>query len=260
MVRIGSDSVCPRLRTTNASLLIAKVTVKSSISVLCWSQMGKFTFQSSTCVTITSTGNYKLRIVLVIYSSFKVGSSATNHKLNVGAYSGDAGELCIIIFTLKFFTVEPTKYDKIFIKLSGITIHGPLIILPTIILPVFYGNYFDQHRYTVDITISVNTLNEQMTEFVYTRKISSLIEEHEHIPYWLFRKCAGEIKSVTTSLINAFLSMGVVSLIWKQALVTPVLKVKKISDFTGFKDLRGVSVTSILSRVHGQRILHISIV
>ena len=62
MVRICSDSVCPCLRTTNASLLFTKVTVKSSVSVLCWSQMGQFTFQSSTCVTmiiIYTAGSYE---------------------------------------------------------------------------------------------------------------------------------------------------------------------------------------------------------
>jgi hypothetical protein len=36
---------------------------------------------------------------------------------------------------------------------------------------------------------------------------------------------------------------------WKQAIVTPIPKVKKVSDFTGINDLRPISVTPILSRV-----------
>ena len=51
---------------------------------------------------LTSARNYKLRIDLADfngnhryaeYSSFNVGSPATNYQLNVGTYSGDAGEL-----------------------------------------------------------------------------------------------------------------------------------------------------------------------
>ena len=85
--------------------------------------------------------------------------------------------------------------------------------------------------------------------YLTLRRIKKTSPGPDNIPYWVFRECAGEITSVITSLINASLTMGVVPLTWKQALVTPVLKVKKISDFTGFKDLWPISVTSILSRV-----------
>ena len=68
------------------------------------------------------------------------------------------------------------------------------------------------------------------------------------IPHWVFRNCAIELTPVLTHIINLSLRTGVVPDAWKRALVTPVLKVKKVSEYKGHSDLRPISVTSILSR------------
>ena len=71
------------------------------------------------------------------------------------------------------------------------------------------------------------------------------------IPYWVFRNCACELSAIIASLINSSLSQGKVRKTWKHALVTvtPVLKVKTLSEYRGNMDLRPISITSILSRM-----------
>ena len=70
------------------------------------------------------------------------------------------------------------------------------------------------------------------------------------IAYWvLFRNCACELSAIIASLINSSLSQGKVPKTWKHALVTPVLKVKTLSEYRGYMDLRPISVTLILSRM-----------
>ena len=68
------------------------------------------------------------------------------------------------------------------------------------------------------------------------------------IPYWVFRKCADELSEIVAYLFNQSLHSGKLPTRWKQAIVTPIPKVKKVSDFSGIGDLRPISVTLILSR------------
>ena len=93
----------------------------------------------------------------------------------------------------------------------------------------------------------VNEVSEYETYKILstTKKTSAGPDE---IPYWVFRSCAVELTPIVTHIFNLSLRTGVVPSAWKRALVTPVLKVKKISEYKGHSDLRPISVTSILSR------------
>ena len=69
------------------------------------------------------------------------------------------------------------------------------------------------------------------------------------IPYWVFRECAVELSEIVAYLFNQSLHSGKFPTRWKQAIVTPILKVKKVSYYTSIGDLRPISVTPILSRI-----------
>ena len=69
------------------------------------------------------------------------------------------------------------------------------------------------------------------------------------IPYWAFKHCAIELSTIVTHLFNVSIRLGKMPSRWKQAIVTPVPKVRQIAEFTGLSDLRPISVTPILSRV-----------
>ena len=71
----------------------------------------------------------------------------------------------------------------------------------------------------------------------------------DEIPYWVFRECAGALHLVVAHLVNLSLSMGKVPSAWKKAYITPVPKVKSKSEYTGYGDLRPISVTPILCRM-----------
>ena len=71
----------------------------------------------------------------------------------------------------------------------------------------------------------------------------------DDIPYWAFKECAFELAPIITHIINISLKAGVVPGAWKKAYVSPVPKVKNPSEFSGYADLRPISVTPILSRL-----------
>ena len=75
----------------------------------------------------------------------------------------------------------------------------------------------------------------------------------DRLPYWLFRNCAGLLSPIITHVFNAIPSSGTPPEVWKRAVVTPI---PKINHPTSFKDLRPISVTSILSRLFEHLIVH----
>ena len=96
------------------------------------------------------------------------------------------------------------------------------------------------------------TEDVEVNEYEIYRLLSTMKKTSpgpDEIPHWVYRNCASELTPIITHIINISLGTGVVPSAWKRALVTPVPKVKKFSEFKGPSDLRPISVTSILSRV-----------
>ena len=71
----------------------------------------------------------------------------------------------------------------------------------------------------------------------------------DEIPYWVFKECSIELSPVITRIINLSLGLGVVPGAWKKAYISPVPKVKNASEYSGYADLRPISVTPIISRL-----------
>ena len=71
----------------------------------------------------------------------------------------------------------------------------------------------------------------------------------DDIPYWVFKECAYELSGIITHIFNSSLKSGVVPEAWKKAYTTPVPKVRNVSEYRDFADLRPISVTPILSRL-----------
>ena len=70
----------------------------------------------------------------------------------------------------------------------------------------------------------------------------------DDIPYWVFKECAYELSGIITHIFNSSLKSGVVPEAWKKTYITPVPKVRNVSEYRDFADLRPISVTPILSR------------
>ena len=79
-------------------------------------------------------------------------------------------------------------------------------------------------------------------------KLKKTAPGSDDIPYWVFKECSFQLSPVITLIINLSLGLGVVPGAWKKAYISPVPKVKNASEYSGFADLRPISVTPILSR------------
>ena len=63
------------------------------------------------------------------------------------------------------------------------------------------------------------------------------------------RSVPNELSGIITHIFNSSLKSGVVPEAWKKAYITPVPKVRNVSEYRDFADLRPISVTPILSRL-----------
>ena len=98
------------------------------------------------------------------------------------------------------------------------------------------------------LTQEVNAISEYEIGLRLSR-LKKTASGPDDIPYWAFKECAFELAPIITHIINISLKAGVVPGAWKKAYVSPVPKVKNPSEFSGYADLRPISVTPILSRL-----------
>ena len=73
----------------------------------------------------------------------------------------------------------------------------------------------------------------EMIIFKYLSEIGRTSPGPDNIPHWVYKGCAFELTPVITHIVNLSLRTGKVPAAWKKALVTPVPKVKKVSDYDG---------------------------
>ena len=105
---------------------------------------------------------------------------------------------------------------------------------------------FHENSYSGDqSTQEVNAISE----YLRLSRLKKTASGPDDIPYWAFKECAFKLAPIITHIINISLKAGVVPRAWKKAYVSPVPKVKNPSEFSGYADLRPISVTPILSRL-----------
>ena len=93
-----------------------------------------------------------------------------------------------------------------------------------------------------------NDDNSDVNEYEVFQLLKNLKNITRRQQYSISDIQAGELSVIVTHLFDVSLSTGKMPSRWKQAIVTPVPKVKQKSEFTGLSDLRPISVTPILSR------------
>ena len=116
------------------------------------------------------------------------------------------------------------------------------------------GYDIDEYKKIVDQLAAGCSIEEtadiqEYEVYMLMSKLKKTSPGADMIPHWVFRECAAELSQIVAHLFNVSMHSGQMPSKWKHAIVTPVPKVKQVSEFTGLSDLRPISVTPILSRI-----------